>query len=404
MAHKANPKQGESLADKLGNAAAARHAPPVEGDSVSRDNQGETETLDIYSTRIRTVEQALAKAEVDVSMWEVERFVVNSWEVGAKGPDKIIRVTPLWQVKVWLKKKKGFSPEEFRALLLADMDRHSPKYPAAPARPKARTDSLLFVAALFDHHIGKLCWHAETGTDYDLKICRTLYSNAIDDMIERLRGVSVQTILFPVGNDFLHADNKHNTTTKGTPVDVDGRWQKAFVLAREMTVEAAEKFAAIAPVEIPIIPGNHDRERMFYLGDTIASHFRHSKAIAVDNRPLTRKYFKHGAVLLGLTHGCDEKDHELPRLMLDEARDLIPGTVCREWLLGHLHKKKETHYVGADTFGGTVVRRIPSLSGTDDWHFRMGYVKTARASEGLLYHTDKGYWGHIHVPARESQA
>lgn len=49
--------------------------------------------------RIRTLDQLLKACQVDLKVWEVERYTVNKWEVGAKDPDGEIVVTPLFQVK-----------------------------------------------------------------------------------------------------------------------------------------------------------------------------------------------------------------------------------------------------------------------------------------------------------------
>ena len=70
----------------------------VDGDVLQVSSAGsDTQQVDLYSKRIITLDDAIRKAGVNLKVWEVERFIINSWEVGAKGPDKKIRVTPLWQ-------------------------------------------------------------------------------------------------------------------------------------------------------------------------------------------------------------------------------------------------------------------------------------------------------------------
>lgn len=56
--------------------------------------------------RIKTLKDLLAHCEVDLGVWEVERHVINKWEVGAKDADGEIVVEPLFQVKAWLRKRK----------------------------------------------------------------------------------------------------------------------------------------------------------------------------------------------------------------------------------------------------------------------------------------------------------
>ena len=41
-------------------------------------------TLIFLKLTIHTLDQLLEYCQVDLTIWEVERFVVNKWEVGAK--------------------------------------------------------------------------------------------------------------------------------------------------------------------------------------------------------------------------------------------------------------------------------------------------------------------------------
>ena len=59
------------------------------------------------TNRIVTVDQLLQIYNISLNEWEIEKQVVNTWEIGAKGPDDKIVTTPLFQVKVWLKKKQA---------------------------------------------------------------------------------------------------------------------------------------------------------------------------------------------------------------------------------------------------------------------------------------------------------
>jgi hypothetical protein len=47
-----------------------------------------------------------------------------------------------------------------------------------------------------------------------------------------------------------------------------------------------------------------------------------------------------------------------------------------------------------------VVRRLPSLSARDYWHFSKGY-QSERAAEGYLFNKQNGYAGHVAISARE---
>jgi hypothetical protein len=58
-----------------------------------------------FNTEKRIVSKNdLVKAcDIDLSQWVIERWVCNKWEVGAKDRNEKIQVTPLFQVKLWLK-------------------------------------------------------------------------------------------------------------------------------------------------------------------------------------------------------------------------------------------------------------------------------------------------------------
>ena len=55
--------------------------------------------------RIVTADDLLNVYNISLDDWEIEKQVVNTWEIGAKGPDDKIVTTPLFQVKLWLKNK-----------------------------------------------------------------------------------------------------------------------------------------------------------------------------------------------------------------------------------------------------------------------------------------------------------
>jgi len=55
--------------------------------------------------RIKNLKDLVKEAEIDLNIWTIDKHIINKWEVGGKGPDGLICITPLWQVKVWLIKK-----------------------------------------------------------------------------------------------------------------------------------------------------------------------------------------------------------------------------------------------------------------------------------------------------------
>jgi hypothetical protein len=368
--------------------------PEFAGDKLGQSESGDTLTLDSLSMTVRTVEDALRKAEVDTAIWDVERFTVNSWEVAMKmraGEDEpdYVKTSPLWQVKVWLRRKAPKPFQDAAASLIERMKKHAPKYPKV-ARVKSKKPHL-FEVCLFDAHFGKLAWAMETGQNYDLRIAEKVYLHAVRDLLNKASHYEVEKFVFPIGQDFFQVNNQASTTARGTPQDCDGRLFKVFDAGCAAVIEAIRYCAAIAPVEVPWVPGNHDPDTSWFMARYVDAWFHHCPEVTVDTRPTTRKFFTYGANGIMYTHGDEEAHRDLPAIMAAEERALWGSTLYNEIHTGHFHKKKQVSFAGADTFGGgVVVRTIPSLSSADAFHYRKGWNRSPRAADGFLWGKDPG--------------
>jgi hypothetical protein len=383
---------------------ARKNLAPKESEPVwqSKERAGEIEVLSV-SDRIKTVDDAIKYGGFDLKYWYVHESEATSYEspmklyttegFNPKGKPKRVsdrpRIIRLWRVKLKLKRRVSRSAEVEHKELLEQIGKQAPFRGKLP-RPKI-TDPHLFELSLFD----KLAWRHETGQDYDLKIARENYVRAITELCNKGQMFPIEKILMPIGNDFFHVDNQENKTTRGTPQDADGRYPKIWAAGKLAVIEAIERLVKIAPVEVLYVPGNHDLVASFHLCDYLSAYFRNTKDVKVDTEPKERKYYQYGPVVLGFTHGDEECHRDLPGLMLHEARKLMAKASTLEIHLGHLHKAKETVHVNTDTFsGGTRVRVLPSLSGTDKWHYRKGYI-SHRAAEAYLWSKRTGYVGHF---------
>lgn len=363
---------------------------------------GEEQMLMMRSKTVRTLEDALRVGKVDLTLWDVERFVINKWDSVAKvdrgGVDKLA-ASELWQVKVWFKAKKGWNPTEFKQLLHDDLAKLAPVY--KPIIRQRKTAPLLAELSIFDAHFGKLAWKPESTQNYDLKICRERYVKAGEDLLARAAKENPERILYVVGNDFFHTDQgRMGTTTNGTPQDCDGRWQKAFRQGKDCVIHLAELAAQIAPVDIITVPGNHDAEKVFCLGEVLDARFRNHPAIKVSNTPDVYNYYRWGKVLLGFVHGDNHtnnnKRQQLIVTMMNDRPQDWGDTVWREVHLGHFHSEMEDTWITrtVEHVRNVAVRVLPSLSSTDAWHRRSGYASVL-AAECHLYHKDLGRYAYL---------
>lgn len=315
------------------------------------------------------------------------------------------------EIKRLTKDKSAFRDtlSTLRELLLGDIRAASLSSQAINhSKPRIKwapeSERHLLEIAPVDLHVGKLSWGEETGHDYDIRIAERVFTDAIDEILARVQGLTVEQIVLVVGNDLTQTDNLAGTTTAGTFVDTDTRYIKAFRRAVAINRWAIERCASVAPVLVKIIPGNHDRLTAFHVGDVLAAAFEGRASISIDNSPKLRKYHHYGVNLLGWTHGSEERQADLPLIMAQEEPEAWAATKWREIHTGHYHKAKEMRYTAGDSFNGVRVRILPSLCGPDAWHFARGFVHEQRACEAFIWNRTRGYAGHLSANARDEAA
>lgn len=353
--------------------------------------KGDSASLSMAVTKpIRTLEQLIKVAEIDTEVWEIERYTCNKWEVAGYNRDNDqFTVQELWQVKATLKKRVDvLALKEIGKIVLDEIRKESIKVPKMDL--KKFDDPCLFEADLFDAHIGKLAWGAESGKNYDLKIARSTYISAVKKLIERARHYQIEKILYPIGNDYMNVNGESSTTFAGTPQHEDQRWQKTFREGWKIISESIDMLSQIAPVHVVTVVGNHDVEPAFYIGEILAAKYSQNKNLTFDNGPTQRKYFRYGKCLIGFTHGKHEKITELPLIMANERSKDFSETRFREWHLGDKHHKKEYRWLTAEESKGITVRILRALTETDAWHSQKGYIANIRAAEGFIWHKENG--------------
>ena len=152
-----------------------------------------TRGLAYFGGRIHTLDELLRCAEVDLSVWYVDRHVINKWEVGARAPTGAILTSPLCQVNAWLRRK--VFEEHFANTMKSMWDAFREKAPERHARTYPKSQGGLLEIALFDVHYGRRCWAPETGSDYNLEIAEDLYTTALESLLARASGHNIENIL-----------------------------------------------------------------------------------------------------------------------------------------------------------------------------------------------------------------
>ena len=247
----------------------------------------------------------------------------------------------------------------------------------------ANDSPILAEISLPDFHFGKV-----TGETLQEQI--HLYVNSIQELVGKLAPYNVSKFVLPIGNDLMNSEGLRRTTTKGTPQEDNATWQETFRGATRAVITSIRMLLNVAPVDVIVVSGNHDYERMFYLGDVIDAYFHSTDLVTVDNGFDSRKYYKHGEVLLGFTHGDNEKMQDLPLIMATERPMDFATSKYREWHLGHLHKMMQ------DEYRGISVKFLPSLCASDAWHRIKGY-HSDRKAQCYVWNGETGLEGYLQI-------
>ncbi len=346
-----------------------------------------------FNRQPSTLEEALAFLEVDMTLWEIERWVGNLWPTTYTTKDASGNRTAMSktnpQIKVFFKPRKEAKAINVLEEWIKDNEHRLPE-PIPVVRREKNGVPYLLMLSIADLHLNKLAWAEETGEDYDTDIAISRFNAACDDLVGKANSfTNIGRICLVVGNDLFNIDSNANTTTGGTPQSVDSRHAKVFRRALDMYVDMVEKIKQIAPVDIVVVQGNHDRETSWYLGECLTLAFRKDDEVTVNNQPKLRKYYTYGRNMFLLTHGCDEKKVELPLIMATEEPELWGKSLHREVLLGHLHKRNVTSRTDVDDSRGVITRTLPSLTSSDAWHVMKGYG-SRKGAMALLYHPNRG--------------
>lgn len=211
---------------------------------------------------------------------------------------------------------------------------------------------------------------------------------AVWSLVEKAEKFGIDRILLPIGNDALNSEGKRRTTTGGTPQEDSGPWYQTFRHYISTMIATIQMLSEYYPVDVLVVPGNHDHEVSFYAGEAIRTYFHSNTNVQVNNNYGYRKYYEYGVNMLLFTHGDSEKTSDLPLIMATEQPEMFARTKFRETHLGHFHKEM------LNEFRGVKVRFLPALCKADDWHTKMGY-EAMKAAQAYLWNKKDGLEGYF---------
>lgn len=246
-------------------------------------------------------------------------------------------------------------------------------------------DHLLFIDPA-DVHIGKYSSEFEVGEadKYNPEIAYERVHVGIDKVISSAKPYKTSKILFIIGNDILHTDNKNRQTTSGTPQDTSGMWYENFTLAKKLYIEVILKLVKVADVHVQFNPSNHDYMSGFMLAEVINSYFNNCDNVTFDTDMSYRKYYQFGENLIGTTHGDAGKHADYPLAMAHEAKDMWSTSKHRYFYLHHIHSTMKKDFMSVQ------VESLRSVSGADSWHHKNLYQHAPKTISCMVHHKTLG--------------
>ena len=235
-----------------------------------------------------------------------------------------------------------------------------------------------------DHHFGML---ADSDTkfddaDWDVKIATKVLIDAVDRLSSRV-GNAHTGVLVNVG-DLFHADSSANTTTAGTPVDVDTRIGKTFKLAGRLFQTIIDKMLEVHQEVVVInVRGNHDSDMACHLSSCLELLYDREPRVEVLKNYSKFLHWEWENNLFVYHHGDRVKHEQILQAVvtnLDEEWSRCKHRYCH---MGHIH-----HQMSKE-IGTLIFEHFSSMTSTDQWHSDSGYGAN-RSMTAIVYHKKNG--------------
>ena len=338
------------------------------------------------STRVKSLDQLIKACNVDLTVWEVDKYDIGTYEVTGFDKDRKPVTITMFRTKAWLKKINPLLDiNKIRKELVEDLKSIEINHKKINYDLGYKDDDehLLEISA-FDLHLGKI---GIAEDKYSLKIASERMMKAVEHLLKRSSGYYINQILLIVGHDLLNADGDWPvpSTTKGTPQFNTDKHLDIYRAARKLLISAVNYLSEVAPVHIMVVPGNHDKESMMHIGDALEIYYESSEDVTVDNSLSMMKGYHYGKCLVISDHGDGAKVNDLPGIVSQRYRKIWSDVRHVEVHRGHLHTNKATKLQAVEELQGLTIRNLSSLAATDEWHDAKGYIGNIKKASAFVW-------------------
>jgi hypothetical protein len=315
---------------------------------------------------IKTLDELIEKCKIDVSKWEIVKYVQNYWGNNNQ---------PHWQVKAWLGKRK--EEQVFQDAFIEFLKEYQPTSSISQERRISTysRDACLFINKQ-DSHLNK----------YDVDGDNNIYSR-FQNILSKVETICHQSkmsndiceIKYVIGSDEFNSEFT-NTTTKGTPQQNILSYHESFKRICDHEVEMISMMLKYTNlVQIIYIPGNHDEYIGWHLINWLQTYFRNEDRVEIESSPKYRKYFTIGNSAIMLNHGDAIKPAKLASIFPIEYKDAWSNHENFYIFTGDKH-----HEMSHD-FGGIKFYQIPAFSNAkSNWDDKNGYLTRGEVTGFLI--------------------
>ena len=279
-----------------------------------------------------------------------------------------------------LKQAKDYTPEDFAKFLTNYTPTH---VSTLLVENNPAKDTVDVEMSLSDYHLAKKVVDGNN----DIRNRKQTYVNVVSELLLKvLANYNIDTLVFPISNDFFHTDNYHNQTTNYTPQDTIVDYAQEYEAGFDVLVQSITLLSRYCNnVNVILVQGNHDKTKSFYLAHALEVYFKNNDRISFDREDSTLKAITLGNTFIGYHHGnC--KIEDLPLLF---ATHHVHSSEFGDAIYREVHTGDKHHYMAKEV-KGVRIQQMPSLSGADRWHRDNNYVHSVRAALALVYDIEKG--------------
>lgn len=325
------------------------------------NDKSETSERQFYiedETKLRDENYLLQLHNYDPHRFEIVSAKNSKWNSGEN---------TLYSSKITVKPKQPSILDEDLEQWFNKLDRKYGNLTIPTISSDYGTNGNLLLLPISDLHYALKASMLETGNEYDCNIAENLFFYVIKDVLTRTKHTKLKKIIFTIGGDMSNFDNLAGTTVKGTTQDNACGYFEMMEKLFEMTIMAIDMLANIAPVDVILVNGNHDKTVGYALAQYCYAWYKNDKRVKVDTSPLPRKYVVFGKTLMVFAHDADIK--KLPGLIPDEARMYWSDVDMTEVFLQHLHSETVL-----DEKNHMRIQRLPTISASSAWSNNQGYA------------------------------